>query len=260
MAMAAAKDPQLNEKIREANGYLKGIQIQPGSESPDGKKVAEGDPRVGGVDYGKAGQPNLSVMGFWMDAMQESGVPSDDPNVKAAMGFINRLQNRSESNPMPWAKAGENDGGFGYSLVDSKAGKGPGGEGFRSYGSMTYVGFKSMLYAGLAKDDPRVQAAYGWIRKYWRLDSNPNMPEKQAQEGLYYYYEVFAKALRAWGEPVIVDARGVKHNWREELIDAMAKRVRGDGSWVNETDRWNEGNPALVTAYCVLALQEALKK
>ena len=33
---------------------------------------------------------------------------------------------------------------------------------------------------------------------------------------------------------------------------------RQDGSWVNLKDRWFEGNPHLVTAYAVLAMQTAL--
>ncbi|MCH7925963.1 MAG: hypothetical protein IIC51_10560 [Planctomycetes bacterium] len=33
---------------------------------------------------------------------------------------------------------------------------------------------------------------------------------------------------------------------------------RDDGSWVNDADRWYEGNPQLVTAYALLALQTAL--
>ena len=66
------------------------------------------------------------------------------------------------------------------------AGSGPGGTGLRSYGSLTYTGFKSMLYAGLSKKDPRVQAAYQWIRSHWDLDANPNMPGQASQEGLSY--------------------------------------------------------------------------
>jgi len=30
---------------------------------------------------------------------------------------------------------------------------------------MTYSGLKSMIYAGLTKDDPRVKGRIGWIRK-----------------------------------------------------------------------------------------------
>lgn len=261
MAMKASGDPQYNQAIRDAAAYLKGLQILPGQESPDGKAIEASDPRVGGVGYGKppAFQPNLSVLGFVMDAWEDAGIPADDPAVQRAAAFLLRLQNRSESNTLTFAKEGANDGGFVYALAESKAGS-EGKDGLRSYGSMTYVGFKSMLYAGLAKDDPRVQAAYGWIRKYWGLDSNPNMPGKDSQQGLFYYYVMFAKALHAWGQPVIVDAKGREHNWREELIDALASRVQKDGSWENTADRWEEGSKVLVTGYCVQALEEAMRK
>jgi len=273
MAMVAAGDPRYNAAIRDAVAFLKGEQIVPGAESPDGQTIAEGHPFVGGVSYGEGehGRPDLSNVGMWMQALHDAGVAGDDPAIQRALAFVSRTQNRSESNPMAWAAEGGNDGGFVYAPAaggsltqgESKAGQaGTDGRGLRSYGSMTYVGFKSMLYANVARTDPRVRAAMDWIRRYWRLDSNPNMPQTQSREGLYYYYHVFAKAMRAWGEPIITDARSVKHNWREELIDELARRVRPDGSWVNDADanRWNEGSPVLVTCYSVLSLQEALKK
>ena len=34
----------------------------------------------------------------------------------------------------------------------------------RAYGSMTYAGFKSYVYADLPRDDPRVELALGWLR------------------------------------------------------------------------------------------------
>jgi squalene-hopene/tetraprenyl-beta-curcumene cyclase len=122
---------------------------------------------------------------------------------------------------------------------------------------MTYTGFKSMLYANVARTDPRVKAAMEWIARYWRLDSNPNMPQKQSEQGLYYYYQVFGKALRAWGEDTVTDAKGDKHNWRQELIEALKQRQSAEGSWSNEADRWMEGSPILVTVYCLTALQDA---
>lgn len=259
MALKAANNPAYNDDIRDAVAYLKGLQIQPGQESPDGKKVEANDPRVGGVGYGKppAFQPNLSVLGFWMEAMEETGVDRKDPAVQRAAEFLTRLQNSKESNTTAVAKEGSEDGGFYYALNESKAG--PDGKGLRSYGSMTYVGFKSLLYAGIGKDDPRAQAAFGWVRKYWGLDSNPNMPGAQSKQGLYYYYNAFAKALRAWGEPVITDTQGAKHNWREELVDALKQRVTVKGGWENAADRWEEGSPVLVTAYVVMALEQATK-
>ncbi len=261
-AMAAAQDPTLNGAIRGGVSYLKGIQIEPGDESPDGTSIAKDGPQVGGVGYGSNKEPNLSVLQFVVEAWHDAGMDANDESMKQAVGFLSRIQNRSESNPMTFARQGANDGGFVYDLQTSKAGTGPGGHGLRSYGSMTYAGFKSLLYAGVDRDDPRVQAAYAWIRRYWRLDSNPNMPKLRSKEGLFYYYQVFAKALRAWGKDEIPDFKdtSVKHNWRHELVDALAELVGPDGSWTNEASRWEERSGVLVTCYCVGALEEVLRK
>ncbi|MFP3937762.1 MAG: prenyltransferase/squalene oxidase repeat-containing protein [Phycisphaerae bacterium] len=267
MALAEVNRPEYNDALREAVAYLRGIQIVPGSESPDGETIDEDHPFVGGVSYGRHGRPDMSNLGMWMEAMHEAGVDGDDPAMRRALRFVERTQNRTESNPMGWAEEGTDDGGFIYAPAvagdptsgESKAGTGPGGRGLRSYGSMTYTGFKSMLYADVARDDDRVRAAFDWIGRYWRLDSNPNMPRMRSQQGLYYYYNVFAKALRAWGEPVIRDDDGEEHNWRRELIAALAERVEEDGSWSNDADRWLEGHPVLCTCYAVLALQETMR-
>jgi squalene-hopene/tetraprenyl-beta-curcumene cyclase len=122
--------------------------------------------------------------------------------------------------------------------------------GLRSYGSMTYAGFKSMIHAGLKQDDPRVKAAYEWIRKNYTLDENPGM----GAQGLYYYYHTYAKALAALGDENIIDAKGTSHNWRAELADKYIKLQNADGSWINKTPRWMEGDPNLVTAYALLSL------
>jgi squalene-hopene/tetraprenyl-beta-curcumene cyclase len=107
-----------------------------------------------------------------------------------------------------------------------------------------------MIYAGVKKDDPRVVAALGWLKKHYDLDSNPGM----GTAGLYYYYHTFAKALAALGEETFVDAQGQVHDWRADLIDELASRQRPDGSWVNENSRWLEGDASLVTGYALLAL------
>ena len=268
MALTSAADPRFNETIRELISYLKTTQITAGSASPKGEKIGPGHGWVGGSSYSrKHNRPDGANTAMWAQAMHEAGVPADDPAMQRMVGFLSRLQNRSESNPVGWVREGPNDGGFIYALglsgPESKAGAGPGGRGMRSYGSITYMGFLSMLYGGLSKSDPRVRSAYQWIRRHWTLEQNPNMPEAAGQgryQGQYFYYSVFARALRAWGQPIITDAAGKKHNWRHELTDALAKRIRKDGSWVNPSDRWNEGSPVLVTAYGVLGLQEVLKE
>ncbi len=259
MALSSVGDERYKDVIAKAVKFLRGEQIRSGSETPKGEKIKKGHKFEGGVSYGKHGRPDLSNQGMWMEAMHDAGVKADDPDMKRAVAFVTRLQNRKESASSAFVASGPNDGGFVYAHGESKAGKGVGARGLRSYGTMTYVGFKSMLYAGLDKDDPRVAAAMNWIRRHWRLDSNPNMPKKRSQQGVYYYYYVFAKALRVWGQVEIADTQGKKHNWRNELVDQLAKRVGKDGSWVNEgASRWNEGNKVLATCYSVLALQDVL--
>lgn len=115
---------------------------------------------------------------------------------------------------------------------------------------MTYAGLKSMIYAGVGPDDPRVKAAVGWIAKNYGLSQNPGMGDA----GLYYYYHTFAKALDALGADKVKDDRGAEHDWRAELLAELASRQQTDGSWLNENSRWLEGDPNLVTGYALLAL------
>ena len=48
----------------------------------------------------------------------------------------------------------------------------------------------------------------------------------------------------------------IRHDWRAELISKLASLQKPDGSWVGEK-KWMEDNPVLVTAYSVIALEEA---
>ena len=255
--------------------YLRTIQIKAGDPIGDptraGQTVPANSPYVGGVSYGaQHGRPDLNNLGWWMEAMHDAGVKADDPDMQRALTFVTRCQNRSESNPSAWAKQGPNDNGMIYApakrdptVGESKAGVGPGGRGLRSYGSISYVGWKSMLYAGVTKNDPRVKSLYAWFRRYWTLDANPNMPKSRSQEGMYFYYLVFAKALKAWKIDEVADRKdpNLKHNWRAELVDALGKRVNKNGSFLNATaSRWEEGNPILTTCYAVQALETAVAK
>jgi squalene-hopene/tetraprenyl-beta-curcumene cyclase len=53
---------------------------------------------------------------------------------------------------------------------------------------------------------------------------------------------------------MVVDDKGVEHDWRQELIDELARRQQPNGSWVNKNERWLEADPNLVTGYALLAL------
>jgi squalene-hopene/tetraprenyl-beta-curcumene cyclase len=207
----------------------------------------------GGAGYGGSNsRPDLSNTAFMMEALRDTGLPADDPALQKALVFVSRCQNlKGEFNDRAWAGK-VNDGGFIYTAANggqSFAGKTDDG-GLRSYAGMTYAGLKSMIYAGLTPNDPRVKAAVDYIVRHYSLDENPGL----GQQGLYYYYQVFAKAMSLLGRSTITDAEGKAHDWRAELIAALARRQNADGSWVNKADRFMEGDPNLVTAYGLLAL------
>src|SRR5207237_9675427 len=123
--------------------------------------------------------------------------------------------------------------------------------GLRSLGAMTYGGLKSFLYAGVAKTDPRVQGAIRWIRRHYTLEENPGM----GKAGLFYYYHTFAKAMDAIGEDLFEDSKGVKHDWRLELFQALQKQQQANGSWRNMGERtFAEDNADLSTAFALLSL------
>ncbi len=82
------------------------------------------------------------------------------------------------------------------------------------------------------------------------LTTNPGM----GNAGLYYYYHVVAKTLDAMGTWSFEDRSGTSHDWRSELAAQLLQRQQPNGLWVNENDRWMEGNANLVTGYALLAL------
>lgn len=253
--LAALKSDRYAAQIGKLQDFLKVNQWDEG----EGKSLD--DDWYGGAGYGHHGRPDLSNTQMMLEALHDSGLSQDDPVYQKALVFIKRCQMNGETNDLALAK-GSTQGGFIYTCArggESKAGtiEFAGRTELRCYGSMTYAGFKSMLYAGLDKQDPRVRAALDWIRQHWTLKYNPNMPERQSQEGLYYYFHVFARALDAWGEPTVRDTRGREHDWRHELIEQLARTQQPDGRWTNEEDRWMEGLPTLTTAYAMLALQAA---
>lgn len=257
MALSATRDPAHADTISRAQAFLKKGQWD------ENEHVEPDNPWYGGAGYGKYKRPDLSNTQMMLEALAQSGLPADDPVYRKALTFITRTQMSTETNDQPFAR-GVGDGGFIYTPAnggESKAGTVTvgGRPRLRSYGSMTYAGFKSLLYAGLSKNDSRVKAAMAWIRRHYTLDANPNMPGAQSHEGLYYYYHVFARALNAWGEDTIEDSRGRDHPWREELCRKLVSLQRADGSWVNQKDRWYEGNAHLVTAYAILAIQTAAR-
>ena len=236
--------------LKKATAFLRSMQFD------DSKVESKDDAKYGGSGYDGKSRPDLSNTQYFLGALEAAGVGKDDPAVKRALIFVSRCQNlpSPEHNDRPFAKKTTEDdkGGLVYNPLaeDSKRDKTPQG-GLRSAGAMTYGGLKSFLYAGVSKDDKRVNAAVGWIRRHYTLDENPGM----RQAGLYYYYHTFGKAMKALGEDRFEDAKGTKHDWRKELFAAIKKRQRPDGSFINIGDRaYGEADPNLATAFALLTL------
>lgn len=242
----ANTDGRYDGLLRRADAFITGMQWDENEEKDPS------DLSYGGGGYGRHKRPDLSNTSFLVDALRAAGEDADSGAIQRALIFVSRCQNlESEHNTSPFA-AKVNDGGFYYTCAAggaSEAGETPGG-GLRSYASMTYAGLKSMIYAGVGPNDPRVVAAVGWVQKHYDLKSNSGMGDA----GLFYYYHTFAKALDAYGKETLVDAAGTKHDWRKELVAELAARQREDGSWVNANERWMEGDPNLATGFALLAL------
>jgi squalene-hopene/tetraprenyl-beta-curcumene cyclase len=248
----ANADGKYDELLADAEKFVKNDQWDEG----EGHELSSMS--YGGSGYGSHERPDLSNTSFLIDALHSIGRGKDDPAVQKALLFVSRCQNlESEHNTSPFA-AKVNDGGFYYTPAaggTSQAGQTAEG-GLRSYASMTYAGLKSMIYAGLSADDPRVKAAYKWIQQHYSLDENPGMGDN----GLYYYYHTFAKALDAMGDAVLIGSDGKSHDWRQELAAKLASLQKEDGSWINSNSRWLEGDPNLVTSYSLLALSYCRSK
>lgn len=280
-ALSKVDLPQAREAVEKATVFLKGLQWSEvsnpnagGSEAP--RVVGRDHPFYGGVGYGKHGRPDGSNLNIFMQAMQDAGVSPADESVKRAVTFLQRLQMLDEVNDMPYADKSR-QGGFIYATVenaesvDGRAGQSMAGmieeslddgtkvSRLRAYGSMTYAGFKSYLYADLPRDDIRVTAALDWIRRNYTVQENPGI----GTDGLYYYYVTFSRALSAWGESSIetldADGKPVPRDWANDLIDRLAELQQDDGSFKSVDDRWMENDPVLITAYSLIALRTAAK-
>lgn len=263
MALVLRARPEDEEVIRRARRFV--AHQQNDADAP-GKTD---HPFDGGIGYG-GGQggahADLSNTSFALEALhyskklfQDTGRPvekQDDLNWDAAIQFVSRCQNRKESNDQPWAGADkDNTGAFGYTPVPQapRGGKKDGGPvPMRYYGSISYAGMLSFIYAGLTPEDPRMKAALEWLGNNYTVDENPGM----GAEGLYYYYHTMAKALATAGIGQLKTKSGAV-NWAVELSRKLISLQNSDGSWANTASgRWMESDPVLVTAYTVLALEQ----
>jgi len=269
-ALALVNKPEALQGMLAGREFLKTLQYgdfnnnnpeDPGFE----ESIDINHPYYGGVGYGKHGRPDLSNLSFFIQALHDTGTSTNDAAYQRALVFLNRVQMNDEINDMPYADDSD-QGGFIYATVpniesvDGLAGQSQAGtttetreDGteivrLRAYGSMTYAGFKSLLYANIKADDPRITEARKWIETNFVLDENPGM----GMQGYYYYLCTMARALDALGEDEINGT-----NWREALIDTLYENQFPGGSFKVHESRWMENNDILITAYALIAVQHA---
>lgn len=254
-----ADRPEIEQAVRKARRFLINQQAD-----FDERGVSD-SPMDGGIGYGGTyPHSDMSNTHLAMEALYYSRkVLADRPggagrqlDWDAAIDFVTKSQN-VEQNPEPYVEVTEsNKGGFVYFPGDSKAGaeseEKDGKIALRSYGSMSYAGLLSFVYAEMSPTDPRVQAVEEWLANNYSIEENPGM----GAQGLYYYYHTMAKALAITGKGDLKLGDGSKVDWKEQLAIELFDTHQPDGSWINEgSSRWWEDDPILVTSYALLALQ-----
>jgi squalene-hopene/tetraprenyl-beta-curcumene cyclase len=281
-ALSKVHSKRAKEAMDGGVAFLKRLQWSEEADAVTGgrdaaKPVKRDHPFYGGVGYGSHGRPDNSNLNMFMQAMEDARVSPSDEAVKRALVFLSRTQMDDRVNDQAYAK-GSRQGGFVYATaenaesVDGRAGQSSAGQieetlsdgtkasRLRAYGSMTYAGFKTYVYAELPRTDQRVISAYDWIRRNYSVSENPGMGES----GMYYYYVVFARALKSWGEPTVKllsatnTPTGQERAWRKDLVERMTGLQNEDGSFKSVDKRWMESNPELITAYGVTALRQVV--
>ncbi|MGP1346848.1 MAG: hypothetical protein ACTS3F_09325 [Phycisphaerales bacterium] len=214
-ALARVGTPEAAAAVNDAIAFLRTLQWHEGAaEHPETGTVTPDHPFYGGVGYGGSSRPDNSNLNLFLQAFHDAGVDCNDPAIQRALTFLQRTQMLDSANDMPYAD-GSTQGGFIYAtspdgdnlgIGESKAGTieetlttGETVSRLRAYGSMTYAGFKTMIYADLDRDDQRVRAAYDWLKNNYTLEENPGV----GLDGYYYYLLMMARALDAWGLPTI---------------------------------------------------------
>lgn len=272
MAFASVeRTDKVANAIRGAQAYMKQNQLKEGKD-------------LGGIGYGdekpdgsKTTIANLSTTGFASEGMHQSGLPQDDEFWKLVVKYVRKCQNNSETNNDPEFVAElkskglvvGNDGSLYYSTVaDPKAQKVgtkkvADKESIAGYGSMTYDGIKTYLYAGLKKDAPEVKAAVDWVRKNYSVEVHPGFPfdnsKREHLRGIFHYYLVMSRALDALGENPFETFDGKKHDWAREIAEQLVKQVHENKMWKNENPAWFEGDPLLTTSYVLVTCNTLLK-
>jgi squalene-hopene/tetraprenyl-beta-curcumene cyclase len=263
VALVSTGDKTYNPVILKGRRFLINQQTDWDHKGEADNKYDGGIGYGGSFNHSDMSNTYLSIEALRLSrhiAQDEASGKQPELNWEAAIQFISRSQNLKETNDQPGIG---NDGSMNYFPGDSKAGhdvKPDGTKTLRGYGSMSYAGLLSMIYAELDEKDIRVTSVKKWLAEHYTVKENPGLATKEdpalGQQGLYYYYHVMAKGLAAANIDQLTLKDGKKVDWRNDLAKKILTNQREDGSWANKNSRWWESDPVLVTAYGVLTLEQ----
>ena len=257
MGLLAAGDPKHDAVLRKARAFVAGMQADLGER---GKMDSPWDGGLGySHDAGRSDMNNtltaLEALHYSRHLVADKNDGAPDLNWAAAIQFVQNCQNLPGVNRQAWVSTDAKDrGGFVYDPETTKAMSVMNASGqvaLRSYGSISYAGLLSYIYADVRPSDPRVQAVLEWLRANYSLTENPGM----GQQGYFYYLHLMTKALTAARVEELTTADGKSSDWRRDVAMRLINLQKADGSWQNDTGRWWEKDPNLVTAYAVLSLE-----
>ena len=211
---------------------------------------------------------DAAACGAWGDAPSPPRLPHGDapppdmlaPNVSATLLGLRAIA--ADNAALPFLARCQNfapgDGGFFFAIDDpvrNKAGVASRGR-YRSYGSATCDGVLALVACGVASDDPRMRAAFAWLREHaagarhsgeWPADRVDD------RESLRYYH---AQALAA---VLAVAAKSPSmQDWaaeqRRALTADLLAEQRPDGAWEGVCPNSFEDDPLVATAFAIRAL------
>jgi squalene-hopene/tetraprenyl-beta-curcumene cyclase len=266
---------KVNDAMRGARAYLKQNQLKEGLHR-GGEGYGEEEPRrnadTGEWEVKRSTVANLSATAMVAEAMKDAGISLSDDFWTLAAEYVRKCQNSTDVNKDPALLAAFKEKGLSvgnegdlYYTAEPNGGLQKAGtrkiadrETIVGYGSMTYDGIKTYLYAGLLRDSPEVKAAVDWVRRNYSIEAHPGFLHDRAKRdhlrGIFYYYLVMARALHAYGERPFITSDGREHDWPKELAEKMLSTIRESKSWENDNPAWFEGDTILTTSYVLNVL------
>ncbi len=257
------REPETVAKIRD---YLAGRQLHEKHDISEYEFLFYGSWNYFHEDTRSTLRGDVSISAACLEALYRAGLSEDHEDYARARLFLSRCHNyRGLEAPDHVAKI--YDGGFCFNPRESKAGTEKLKNGrvrFRSYGSASSDGLRSLIYARMPVDSPEVAATVSWLGQNFDVKKNPGFRDDDPipnQYGIYFYYlNSLTDALSAANATDMRARDGLAIDWRKEVASELIYRQHADGSWANRVNVMSEDDPVLATSFALLSVSRCLEK